>query len=127
MDRKLRTEICYPYLNKHDLVGVYKKLKKKEFKKVQQKEFRRFYQKTSALESGAFEKKENQLYEEQVVKVEIAIMNIFKTFSGLEEQLRGVSVSAISFQTDRNSEDKIKTIFASLKATEVKLSKIVVE
>jgi hypothetical protein len=29
IDKKIRTELCYPYLTKNGIIGVYKKLKKR--------------------------------------------------------------------------------------------------
>jgi hypothetical protein len=43
LDKKVRMELCYPYLSRHGLATAYKKLKKREYRKVGQKEFRQFY------------------------------------------------------------------------------------
>lgn len=62
VDKKLRTELCYPYLSKYGIVGVYKKLKKREYKKVQQREFRQFYEQTINLRIEDFTREEKMLY-----------------------------------------------------------------
>lgn len=106
LDKKVRMELCYPYLSKHGFANVYKKLKKREYRKIGQKEFRQFYDATQKLSVEEYNQEERFLYEQATRKHQKLMNLVFETMGNLQNRLNSID-SSVQCKMDTTLEIKI--------------------
>lgn len=116
-DRKARTELCYPYLNKRGLVNTYRQLKKRDYRKLNQKDFRIFYEATSKLDIGEYHSQERVLYDEAVIKYSGEFNRIVEALNCFEKAMEGAVIQLPSL--DQIGGVKVKDMFESIESRRI--------